>query len=52
MGKIDDLLSEVGDDKLRGQLVAAVADLLGSKKFGPVYRRIRDQAGRRRRLAT
>jgi adenine-specific DNA-methyltransferase len=37
MAKIDDLLSGVGDDKLRGQLGAAVADLRRNKKFGLVY---------------
>ena len=37
MAKIDDLLSEVGDGKLRGQLTGAVADLRRRKKFGLVY---------------
>ena len=37
MAKIDDLLSEIGDGKLRGHLTDAVADLRRRKKFGLVY---------------
>lgn len=39
MAEIDDLISQVGDDKLRGELARAAANLRANKKFGLVYER-------------